>query len=84
MRVFTINVPTVKAELFTELGIDNRHVDSIGLQAPAANSADINWGDTNTQPAFLPPGESVLLPIRNAKDIFLVGTSGDTLVVILF
>lgn len=47
------------------------------VQAPSTNSGNILYGDLASQPMFIAPGDSQLLPISSLKDLYIRGTSGD-------
>ena len=82
----TIAVPTTPTDLRTLLGLARKHCDNgIALQAPSANVQDVNFGNVSQQPAFIPPGgSSDVLPINALDSLYLVGTSGDNIIVMIF
>lgn len=85
MIVKSLTLTTTKSSLYDLLVDQDRHVNSIGLQAATDNTGVINWGDVDNQGAFLAAGQSALLPVKNTKDIYLVAATADDVVqVILF
>jgi len=54
---------------------DNR-VDQIQLQADAANTDDILWGDSELQNMSLAPNGSQALPAKNLDEVFVKSVSG--------
>lgn len=81
-----IPVPTSPTDLRTLLGIDRTHCDNgVALQAPVGNAADVNFGDVSSQPAFVPSGgSSDVLPINALDSLYIVGTVGDNIIVMIF
>lgn len=81
-----VPVPTTPTDLRTLLGIARTHCDSgVALQAPVANAADVNFGDASSQPAFVPSGgSSDVLPINALDSMYIVGTAGDNIIVMIF
>lgn len=82
----TVPVPTTPTDLRALLGIARTHCDSgVALQAPVTNAADVFFGDVSNQPGFIPPGSSSdVLPINALDSLYLVGTSGDNIIVMIF
>ena len=82
----TIAVPTTPTDLKTLLGVaQDRCEYGVALQAPATNAAVVNFGDKGSQPAFLPSGgSSDVLPINRLDSLYIVGTSGDDIIVMIF
>lgn len=81
-----IPVPVAATDLQTLLGVAQIRADhGIALQAPIGNVADVNFGDISSQPGFIPPGgSSDVLPINRLNSLYLVGTSGDSIIVMIF
>ncbi len=81
-----IAVPTSPTDLRTLLDIAQVRADhGIALQAPVGNVADVNFGDANSQPAFVPPGSSSdILPFNRLDSLYIVGTAGDAIIVMIF
>ena len=84
MRVKSVDVPTTPKNLSTLIGKAMRHTKEIGLQAPEANAQTVFFGDKEVQPFELRPQASASLPVVSFKEVFVVGTSGDKLSIILF
>lgn len=84
MRVFNRAVPTTPTNIPTLIGQSLHQASSVGLQAPEANAAIINFGDRNTQPFELRPKANAILPINNIRDVYIVGTSGDHISIGIF
>lgn len=82
----TIPVPTSPTDLRSLLGIAQTHTDhGVALQAPVTNAADVFFGDSSNQPAYVPPGSSSeVLPINALDSLYLVGTVGDNIIVMIF
>jgi len=57
---------------------------AIGLQAPESNAQIVYFGDQHTQPFELRPEANAFLPVANTRDLYLFGTSGDNISVVLF
>ena len=81
-----IAVPTTPTDLRTLLGIARTHCDNgIALQSPASNAAVVNFGDVSMQPAYVPSGgNSAVLPVNSLDSFYIVGTSGDSIIVMVF
>lgn len=81
-----VAVPTSPTDLQTLLGTAKVHTDhGIALQAPVGNVADVNFGDISSQPAYVPSGgSSDVLPINRLSDLYIVGTAGDNIIVMIF
>lgn len=84
MRVKSIDVPTTPKSIASLLGKLPRHTKTVGLQAPEANVETVFFGDKDNQPLELRPKASGNLPVTSFKEIFVVGTSGDKLSIVLF
>jgi hypothetical protein len=79
-----VPVPTTPTSLSTLVDKLPRHTKTIGLQAPAANAQTVFFGDKVVQTLELRPRASGSLPVTSFKEVFVVGTSGDFLSVVLF
>jgi len=82
----TIAVPTTPTDLKTLLGVaQDRCEYGVALQAPAANVVDVNFGDISAQPGYIPPGgSSDVLPVNRLDSLYIVGTTGDDIIVMVF
>lgn len=86
MRAFSVVPPAAAVSVFSLLGIPERDArcDSIGLQSLAANVAIINFGTSVLQIGEIAVGASTILPMRDAKNVFVSGNAADILAVFLF
>lgn len=84
MRAFDVAVPTTAQSLKELLNDPPLRTTSIGFQAPIANTETIFFGDKSVQPAELKPEGSALLEVSTFDSIYIKGTSGDKLTVLLF
>ncbi len=84
MRVYSVPVPTSPTSLAVLLGSLPRHTKTVGIQAPSANVDTVFFGDHKGQPLELRPEASGSLPVATFKEVFIVGSSGDKLSVVLF
>lgn len=84
MRVYSVDVPTMPTSLSKLLGSLPRHTKSVGIQAPSANVDTVFFGDHKIQPLELRPEASGSLPVATYKSVFIRGTTGDKLSVVLF
>jgi len=82
----TVAVPTTPTSIYELLdGPETRTQFGIALQAPSTNAAVVNFGNAGRQPGFVPAGSSSdVLPIHSLKDLYLVGTSGDDIIIMVF
>jgi len=77
--------PTTATSLATLCGGDLKYSKGIALQAPQANAANLYFGTQFKQPIFVNPGGSTaVMPISSLSDIYVLGTSGDFINVIIF
>jgi len=81
-----VDVPTTPTNVYTLLdGPEKRSQFGIALQAPSTNAAVVNFGSKGAQPGFIPAGSSSeVMPIHSLKDLYLVGTSGDSVILMVF
>ena len=81
-----VPVPTTATDLRTLLGIARTRAEyGVALQAPVANVDNINFGDISSQPAYIQPGgNSDVLPVNALDGLYIVGTSGDNVIVMIF
>jgi len=81
-----VPVPTTPTDLRTLLGLARTHCDNgVALQTPVANVADVNFGDISAQPGYIPPGgSSDVLPVNRLDSLYIVGTTGDNVIVMIF
>lgn len=81
----SITPPVTPASLLSLLGIQEGQRGSVDvlLQAPAANTADINLGTKVELPGFISPGGSANLEGLNLKTTFVSGNATNTLVVLI-
>lgn len=77
MRVYSKPVPTTPTSIVELVGNVINQVSAVGLQAPETNAFTIFFGDKNQQPFELRPEANAILPINQAKDVYIQGTSGD-------
>jgi len=85
MLVRTLAVPTTATNLATFLGDATIRGKGVALQAPAVNAENVFFGDAAMQPAFVPPGgSSDVMPIAVLSDLYLLGTVGDNVIVMVF
>ena len=84
MRVYSVDVPTTAKSLAKLLGSLPRHTKTVGIQAPSANTDTVFFGDHKGQPLELRPKASGTLPVTGFKEVFIKGSSGDKLSVVLF
>ena len=84
MRVYSVDVPTTATSLATLLGSMPRHTQCVGLQAPEANVDTVFFGDHKGQPLELRPQANGTLPVVGFKEVFVRGSNGDKLSVVLF
>lgn len=84
MLARTIAVPTTPSNLYTLLGL--AHCDrGVALQTPSTNAAPVYFGDQGQQPAFIPAGSSSdVLPVNSLSDLYILGTSGDSIIILVF
>lgn len=54
------------------------------LQAPSTNTADILFGTKGNVNHFLSPGISANPALQNMKDLYVKGTTGDSIVISKF
>lgn len=82
----TIAVTATPTSLFELLDIAQERCDhGVALQAPVGNVDNVLFGDSANQPAFVPPGgSSDVLPINRLDTLYLVGTVGDDIIVMIF
>jgi len=55
---------------------------TITLQCPAANTANILFGDSSFQPGFVAPGALLTLEHTDLKDVYVTGNNVNLLTVI--
>jgi len=79
MIVKTITVPAASTSLSTLLDLGSDRCDSLTMQAPAANSADVTFGDQANQIMIIIAGGSATVGHRNLATIFVKGNGTDTL-----
>lgn len=84
MRCKKVSVPTTATPLSTLLEKFPRHTGYVGLQAPEANAQAVFVGDKTEQPIELRPGHSGNLGTVSWQEVYVLGTSGDFLTVVLF
>lgn len=85
MKAFTVQPTSSPQSLTTLLGVATpRHVKAIGLQAPEANAANINFGDAKIQPGELRPKANALLLESSFAEVYVLGNGSDLLTVFLF
>lgn len=84
MRVKSVDVPTSPTRLSTLLDKEMRHTGAVGLQAPEANVDTVFFGTAAEQPLELRPKANAAFPLANYKEIFVVGSAGDKLSIVLF
>lgn len=84
MRVESVDVPTSATSLASLIDEAPRHTNQVGLQAPEANAAIVFFGNKDKQPFELRPMANVLMPVANFREIFVLGTGGDKLSIVLF
>ena len=84
MRVFSRLVPTISTSIPDIIGAGIEQSSSVALQAPAANISTIFFGGKNEQPFELRPEANALLPINQIKDVFILGSSGDRISIVIF
>ena len=82
----TVAAPVTPTSAYELLGgPETRTQFGIALQAPSTNAAVVNFGTKSRQPGFIPAGSSSdVLPIHSLKDLYLVGTSGDDVIIMVF
>ncbi len=81
----TVAVPTTATTIAALIDENFTRVSGIALQAPAANAGDVLFGGPGGQAAFIPSGSSSdVLPIKRTTDLLIKGTSGDTVIILLF
>lgn len=84
MRVFSRAVPTTPKSIPDLIGQSLTQASGLGLQAPEANANNIFLGDKNVQTIELRPQANAFLPINSIRDVYIVGTSGDLINVVIF
>ena len=84
MRTHKIEVPLNPQSLKTLLREPIRHTKNVGLQAPKTNKGTIFFGDQQLQAIELRPKSNGLLPITTFEAIYIKGTRGDMLNIVLF
>jgi len=79
-------VPVTATNLYAFLDSAQIRCDKgVAFQAPLANVANVYFGDSASQPGFISPGSSSdVLPINRLDSIFLKGTLGDLITVMVF
>jgi len=81
----TVAVPTTPKSVYELLGNQQSRCVGIAMQTPSTNAANVNFGTVSAQPGYIPGGNSSdVLPIRNTKDLFIKGTSGDSVILMVF
>jgi hypothetical protein len=79
-----VDVPITPTSLADLLDKSMRHTSAVGLQAPETNTQTVFFGTAKTQPLELRPKANAALPLVNFKEVYVRGTSGDKLSVVLF
>lgn len=83
MRIKSVPVPTEATSLATLLEKLPRHTGAVGIQAPEANTGTVFVGDRNEQPLEIRPRASGLLRTAAFNELYIRGTEGDFLTVVL-
>jgi hypothetical protein len=83
MRCETIQVSSTQQSIYAAIG-GSEHCQAIILQAPSGNAADVNVGDEKNQAGFVSAGNSLPLPVKSLNEVHVSGTSGDSVVVLIF
>lgn len=86
MTVKQVSVPTTAQSLLKVLDTNEllpKRVNSLILQAPEGNAATVYIGSSDIQPFELYAGTAAPFAITRLDQIFIKGTSGDTLNVVL-
>ena len=85
MRTKSVAVTVAAQSLAALLNIAETRVNGIALQAPATNAASVFFGGSDAQVAELAVDSSYdNMPVKSTREVFVRGTVGDTLTVILF
>ena len=85
MRVFQVTTSAVATNLQALIGQDcPRHTCTIGLQAPASNTATILFGDLKIQPFELRPQANASLPVAGFSEVYVRSASPQQLSISLF
>lgn len=79
-----LNIPITATSLSALTGRANLKDENIILQAPASNANSVFFGTHAHQPAFILPGGAASLEDVNAPDTYVVGTSGDEIIVLVY
>ena len=83
MRAFTVTLTSTPTSLATALDTGPRHTHHVALQAPEANANTAYFGSSQQQPFELRPKANAMIPQATFADIYIKGTSPDTLVIAL-
>ncbi len=82
MQVYAVRLPAVAASLFELTGV--KRCQHIAFQAPTTNANTAYWGDPSMQPFFVESsGSTELMPIPNLESLYIKGTAGDVLYVLM-
>lgn len=84
MIIRDIEVPTAATSLLSLLANNLRTTAAIGLQAPASNAGTVFFGDQHIQPFELRAKANAFLPVNITNPLYIRGSSGDRLSVVLF
>lgn len=74
MRVYSRTVTVVAQNIPTLVGNMLQQCSSVLIQAPAANTTTVFFGDKNSQPFELRPEANGRIPVNQAKDVYIRGT----------
>ena len=84
MRTAIKAITETPVSLHTLMG-DSPHCDYILMETPAANAAVVNFGGPDGQPATLAAaGEKIILAIQSLKNVWVKGTTGDDLIIMVW
>lgn len=76
--------PTTAESLRSLFSVSEEHkTNTIILQCPTANLADVNFGTSSKQPGFIAPGGNAELGQSSLNDVHVKGNGADLLILLV-